>query len=153
MAKIKYSTLKLKTNKEEKSLQIGEKEILIKQYLEVDKKASLVNNAVKAATIDGYVDEIFLDVFLHMSIIELYTNIDFGSGNIENIFTNFDALHTNGVLGLIIQNMNQDEYDYLFNMTKVVKQNLNLYNRSYAAVSGQTNELKEFLAKVGNNEK
>lgn len=146
MSRISLVKLGLLKKQETKTVQINNAEVEVLQYLEVSVKSSLVNAAVRGAIMDRVVDEILLDAFLHMFIVEHYTNISFTPKQKENILDTFDILESNGVFDLVIATMPPEEYDYIFSMAKKLMIRLNELNQSIVSVIGDADEVMAKLA-------
>jgi hypothetical protein len=122
---------------QEVSFKFNDKEIKVKQYLPVEQKAAIVNVATRGALVDGIVSRVLMDAYLHLLIIENYTNIEFSEADRELILETFDRVQSTGFVDLVIENMPQAEYEYLFNETNIHANNINEFYRSfgYAAQS------------------
>lgn len=154
MSKISFNKLGLSKASNIKEVEFNEQKIEISQYLDIGLKSTLVNAAVRYSVIKGIVDEILVDAYLHMFIIEHYTNITFTPKQKENILDTFDILESSGFLDLIVANMNQSEYDYLFSMAKKLIVNLNEYNKTIVSLADGTEAmLEKFLEKVSGQTK
>jgi hypothetical protein len=150
---VKYKDLNLATNSEVKTISIGEAQINIKQYLPTDKKAAIVRNAIKGAFYDGYVDEILCEAYLHMMIIENYTDIDFDDEEFGDILDIFDQLHSTGTLDVIVQAIDPAEYTYLVDYTNKSIQFANTYAQSYSAgIQTQSDLIRVIAEEKVNNE-
>ena len=149
---VKYKDLNLTTNNEVKEISIGEAKIKIKQYLSTDKKAAIVRNAIKGAFYDGYVDEILCEAYLHMMIIENYTDIDFDDEEFGDILEIFDQLHSSGTLDVLVQAIEPSEYNYLVDYTNKPIQFANTYAQSYSAgVQTQSDLIRAIAEEKVNN--
>ena len=127
-----YADLNLKINDSIKTVEINGKEVEVKQYLPVDIKANIIELATTGSVVNGCVNETLMDAYLHTFIVENYTNIKFTEEQIEDIFKIFDELNSSGALNMIIEKMNPVEYNFIFDVAEKAKNNLNLYNQSYA---------------------
>lgn len=129
---ILYSDLDLKINDSIKTIEINGKEVEVKQYLPVDIKANIIELATSGSVVNGCINEVLMDAYLHTFIIENYTNIKFSEEQIDDIFKIFDELNSSGALNTIIQAMNSAEYNFIFDVAERAKNTLNQYNQSYA---------------------
>lgn len=144
---VKYSELKLSINNEQSPILINGQEILIKNYLPVDKKAAVVSLSTRGANVNGIIDEILMDAYLHVLIVENYTNIDFSEGELEDILKIFDELQSSGSLDIIIGSLDPSEYNSIFDAAEKTKNAINEYNRSYAAATLSQSEVQALLEK------
>lgn len=148
MAKIALNKLGLIKENKIVEVSFGENKIEVFQYLDIKSKSMLVNAAVRASVIRGIVDEILADAYLHMFIVENYSNIALTAKQKDNIFETFDLMESNGLIDAIIAAIPQDEYEYLFSTAKKLTINLNEYNKSSVST---TNDLALELQKIVEN--
>jgi hypothetical protein len=127
-----YKDLNLKTDDSVKLVDINGIQVEVKQYLPVDVKANIIELATTGSVINGCVSETLMDAYLHTFIVENYTNIKFDEEDIADIFRIFDELNSTGILESIIRAIKPSEYDFIFSVAERAKNNLNLYNQSYA---------------------
>ena len=140
MAKVTYSSLKLKINEETK--QIENSEIEVKQYLPTEDKISLINIVLQNSRENGIFNPILIDIYLHLYIAILYTNISFTDKQKEEPIKLYDCLKSNGLIDQIIINMNEDEYNYLYNALQQEISDINTYKNT---VGGMISEIIENL--------
>lgn len=135
MAKtVSFSKLKLEKNISVNTITINEIEIEIKQYLPVALKSMFIESAVRGSLVQGIVDEILMDAYLHILIFENYTNITLTEKQKESLLDTFDLIQSNGILEQIIAAMPSDEYDYIFNSALKLAKSVNEYNLSLAGL-------------------
>jgi hypothetical protein len=134
MAKVGLSKLNLNKKQDIKVIQFEGNDIEIIQYLDIASKSSLVSAAVRGSVIGGIVDEILLDAYLHLFIIDKYTNISLTQKQRDNLLDTFDILESNKFFDLIIEAMAQNEYEYIFTMAKRLMNNLNEYNKGLTSI-------------------
>jgi hypothetical protein len=148
MAQFKDFELEIKIDTVE--IEINGQKINVKQYLPVEKKAGIVNLAVSGTIVDGIVNEILMDAFFHVFVIEHYTDIDFSDAEFYDVLQNFDRMSSNGIVSKIIDAIPPEEYEYLLSMANSAKNSVNEYNRSYTFAmtnNQETIELMSALAK------
>lgn len=141
MAKITFSKLGLTKNDAVNTFQFGENTIEVVKYLDLRLKSSMINAAVRYSVIKGVVDEVLVDAYLHMFILEHYTNITFTAKQRDNLLDTFDVLESNGFFDLIIGAMEPSEYEYIFSMAKRLTENINQYNRSVPSLAENAEEI------------
>lgn len=115
MNELNYSDLKLSTQKEVKKFTFKDKEVEVLQYLPLDDKYSLINVTLQAAKEQMIYNELLLDAYFHVYIVIMYTNIMFSDedkafGNLSKLY---DEITSNGLLDLVLNNMNEKEYEML----------------------------------------
>lgn len=148
MKKVPYSKLGLKVNTSTKSFTFNEQEIEVLQYLPIGDKMDLVDIALQKAEVDNIYDEMALDTYFHLYMVYLYTNISFTEKQKEDELKLYDCLMSNGFFDEFLRAMNQDEYDYLFNMMTSIKEERMEYLTTAGAI------FKTFIEELpGNMEK
>ena len=146
MNKLSLNKLGLSKKQETSQISIGENIVEVLKYLDIATKSGLVNAAVRGAVIDGVVDEILLDAYLHLFIVDHYTNIVLSPKQRENLLETFDIMESNGFFDVVISAMQPNEYEYIFTMAKKLMNNLNQYNQSIVSIVGNTDEIISKLA-------
>lgn len=145
--KLPFSKLGLVKNQDVIEIDFKDQKIAVLKYLDIMSKSKLINAAVHSAVIRGIVDEVLVDAYLHMFIVEHYTNISFTPKQRDNLLETFDLLEANGVFDLIISVMDPAEYNYIFSTAKKLMVNLNEYNRTIISVIQDPEALIEKLSK------
>jgi len=142
---MEFKDLKLELKTTDVKFLFGDKEVLVKQYLPVRDKHAIVIMATTGAQVENVISRVLMDAYLHLLIVENYTNIEFTEDEKENILGVFDLLQTNGLIDLVIENMPQAEYEYLFNEASIHANNLNEYYRSFGYTLQTLDSVQEFL--------
>lgn len=114
MAKVSYASLKLKTNAEAKKFAWDDKEIEILQYLPIDDKYDFIMITLQKAKEDMLYNPIKLDMYFHLHLVYMYTNLSFTEKQKEDEAKIYDTLESSGLLTEIIKNMNDVEYNDLW---------------------------------------
>lgn len=118
MSKVSYANLKLKVNTEVKQVKWGEepeqKIIEVAQYLPIDEKYDLIMITLQKAKEDILYNPIKLDMYFHLHLVYMYTNLYFTDKQKEDEAKIYDALEGSGLLTEIIKNMNEAEYNDLW---------------------------------------
>lgn len=114
MTKVSYSNLKLKTSTNSKSFTYGGNEIEVLQYLPFEDKYSLVMITLQNSYEQGIYNPLKLDMYFHLFIVYMYTNISFTDKQRENEFKIYDTLKSNGILNQVLENIPEEEYTLLF---------------------------------------
>lgn len=140
MAKVALSKLNLKKEVEPKKIIINDVEVEVSQYVDTAIKSMIMQSAAWGSVAKNIVDEILLDAYLHVLIIDYYTNITLTDKHKENLLQTFDLLQSNGIFEQIIPALAEGEYDYLFNSTLNLAKKINEYNMSLASVFQQWSE-------------
>ena len=140
MAKITYSSLKLKINNETNKVEGTDIEVL--KYLPIEDKISLINITLQNAKEGAIYNATLLDAFFHLYIVFMYSNISFTEKQKEDPMKLYDVLKSNGLIDKIILAMDEDEYNSL---NEFLNQQLNdIYNYKNT-IGGVITELVENL--------
>ena len=129
-----FTDLNLQKNDSVSTFTINEQQINVIQYLPVEDKYDLIAITLQKAEEDGLYNELLLDVFFHLNIIYLYTDIEFNAEDREDELVLYDILEANDVIDKVIANMQEGEYEAL---REVLERMLTLkltYGNSAAAV-------------------
>ena len=134
MANVSFNNLKLSTNKEVKIAEFNNTKIEVLQYLPVEDKNDLIQITMQKSFMDGYFNEILLDAYFHLNIIYLYTNLNITEKQREDELKLYDKIYSSGLLEVILEQLPEDEYKYLFNMLQEQTKDFLTYKNSAAAV-------------------
>lgn len=115
-------------------LKINEQQIEVKQYLPIADKNDLIEIALQKAEEDGLYNEILLDVYFHLNIIYLYTDIEFSEEDREDEMQLYDLLETNGIITEVLAHMGEGEYQNLRELLITMRDLHMKYSNSAAAV-------------------
>jgi hypothetical protein len=110
MAKVAFTKLGLKLNKEVKTVVWGDQEIEIKQYLPVNEKLILISDILNACADDKkFYNEGKLAISFTIGVIENYSNISFTDKQKEDICKLFDVVVSSGLYEEIKSNIPNNE--------------------------------------------
>lgn len=115
-------------------LKIGEQQIEVKQYLPIADKNDLIEIALQKAEQNGTYNEILLDVYFHLNLVYLYTNIEFSDEDREDEMQLYDILESNHVIDDVIACLMDGEYDNLKDLLVTMLNRKLKYENSAAAV-------------------
>ena len=116
MAKLAFSKLGLKENKDVVIYTYQDQEIEVKQYLPIKDKLELLSKVISRSMNDEsrYFNSLKLRVFLNLEFVYYYSNLSFTAKQKEDEIKLYDLLESNGVIdGVIV--CAQDEYNLLTN--------------------------------------
>ena len=108
-------------------------QIEVKKYLPASDKVDLIQIALQKAEEDGIYNDIKLDVYFHLNIIYLYTNIEFSAEDREDEMKLYDILQTNDIIDQVVAIMG-DEYGVLKDYLDIAKADNLTYKNTAAAV-------------------
>ena len=113
MAKVSYANLKLKTNQEVKKFEFNGQEIEVLQYLPTEDKYDLIMTTLQKSEEDGIYNDMKLDVYFHLHLVYMYTNLSFTDKQRENETKIYDTLKSNGFIDNLLINIPEYEYHTL----------------------------------------
>jgi hypothetical protein len=96
MAKISYASLKLKVDKSVETFDFNENKIEVLKYLPVEDKRDLVEITLQKAEENGIYNPVLLDMYFHLHLVYMYTNLSFTDKQKENEAKIYDTLACNG---------------------------------------------------------
>ena len=132
---MKFSDLKLNTAIEEKELVLpsGEK-ISVKSTIPVSDKIDLIQIALQKAEEDGIYNQIKLDIYFHLNLLYLYTDIEFSTEDREDEMGLYDILERNEIINEVISAIGLEEYQSLIDYLDKMKEMNLAYKNTAAAV-------------------
>ena len=92
MSKVSYANLKLKVNNEVKTFNFNGTEVEVLNYLPTEDKYDLIMISLQKANEDGIYNPLLLDVFFHLNLVYMYTNLSFTTKQKEDEFKLYDTL-------------------------------------------------------------
>ena len=116
MAQVTYSSLKLKTKEEIKEIDFNGSKIEVKQYLPISDKIDLIDITLQKAKEENLHNPLKVDMFFHLNLVYLYTNIKFTDKQREEEDKLYDTLLSTGLIDAVIAAMPENEYKYLLDM-------------------------------------
>ena len=114
MAKVSFTNLKLKINTDVTNFDFNGNNIEVLNYLPVDDKYSLISIALQNAEENGIFNPLKLDMFFHLYLVFMYTNITFTEKQKENPSKLYDSLKSSGLLDKVLEAISESEYDILY---------------------------------------
>ncbi len=137
MTKPTYASLKLKTKEDTKTFNFNGTEIEVKQYLPIQDKIDLIDITCQKAQENRLYSPIKIDMYFHLHLIYLYTNLIFTDKQREDEFKLYDCLSSNGFIEEFLNVMDKDEYNNLLNLINQKIENELKYNTTTAAILNQ----------------
>jgi len=136
MAKISFASLKLKANDAVKEVPIldGSIKLEVKQYLPIEDKNDIVQITLQKAEENGIYNDLLLEMYLSLNIIYLYTNLSFTDKQRENEAKLYDLLESSGIITAVIGAMPEEEYNKLYDMVQITKNDIMTYKNTAGAV-------------------
>ena len=144
MSKVSYLNLKLKTDTSTETIDWNNNSIEIKQYLSIEEKYNLIMVTLQEAKESNIYNPLKIDLFFHLNLVYMYTNINFTEKQKEDASKLYDNLMSSGLLAQIISKIPAEEYDMLYTYLENVKNDLDKYGQSFKAIlDAIINELPE----------
>lgn len=134
MAKVSYANLKLKTNTSVKTFSFEGQEIEVKQYLPTEDKYDLIMITLQNSRENNIFNSFKVDLYFHLNIIYLYTNLSFTEKQKENEYKLYDAIVSSGLLSLILEQIPENEYNFLLDHLGEIRKSLTEFNLSASAM-------------------
>lgn len=131
MSKISFLTIDEKCNTFNLAPDV---EVKVLQYLPIEQKNDIIQLTLQNSEENGVFNYLLLDMYFHLYICYLYTDIDFTEEEKENPANTFDVLTSTGVLNQVIATMNPDEYKALHQILDTSVENKIKYNNTLASV-------------------
>lgn len=132
MAKITYSSLKLKLNTGTNKIEGTDIEVL--KYLPVEDKLALIDITLQNSKEGSIYNSTKMDIFFHLYLVLMYTNINFTEKQKEEPIKLYDILKSNGLIDKVIENMEEEEYTFLLDCLNQQAKDITEYKNSLAGV-------------------
>lgn len=133
MEKVSYTNLKLKVNTETKSFDYKGQTIEVLQYLSIKDKYDLVMITLQKSLEDGVYNPIKIDVYFHLGLVYLYSNLNITEKQKEDEFKVYDNLSSNGLLTSILELIPEAEYEVLYSYIEELRADILDYKYTAAA--------------------
>ena len=131
---MQYKDLKLKTKEDTVIARVNNIDIEVLQYLPILDKIDLIQIALQKSEENGIYNEMKLDMYFHLYIIYMYTNLEFSDEDRLDEATLYDELNSNDIIIGVLGALDDNEYNTLLDyLTKMKFANVT-YRHSAAAV-------------------
>ena len=135
MAKIAFTKLGLKLNKEIKTIVWNEQEIEIKQYLPVNEKLDLITEIINNSADDmKFYNVGKVEIFTALEIIFAYTNISFTEKQKEDVCKLYDSIVSSGLYDAIISEIDEEELEWIYEVTSDTIDSIYKYQNSLMGI-------------------
>ncbi len=131
-----FGKLNLQRNDLMATVIINGQEVLVKQYLPIEKKLELISTTVtQAVGSNAFVDPTHLEVYATLNIIAAYSDIVFtAKQRVDNITKTYDVLESSGAAATIIEAIPEAEYQFLYNCIDEGAKAYTAYTNSAAGI-------------------
>ena len=144
MAKTTYAGMKLKVNTQPKEIDFNGNQFEVLQYLPIEDKYDLIMVALQKCYEEGIYNPIKKDMYFHLYLVYMYTDISFTDKQKEDEEKLYNALESNGVITEVIKNIPEEEYNKLFEyMDELIEERMRYSLSSAAMISNVINTLPE----------
>lgn len=135
MAKIAFTKLGLKLNKEIKTITWGDQEIEIKQYLPVNEKLDMITRILNSSADEMRFYNIGkIEIVTALEFIFTYTNINVTDKQKEDICKLYDLFVSSGFYDAIIAEIPEDEQEWIEDVTMNVIESIYAYQNSIMGI-------------------
>lgn len=136
MAKLAFSKLNKIKNVSDKTISIGDNDIILKQYLPLADKLELIIAVIEQAGNgeEGFFNLVKLEAFYRIEMVKRYTNISFTDKQLEDIPKLYDALVLNNIWNIIINEIPEQEQEYIWNNILSMAKEITTYNNSILGI-------------------
>lgn len=135
MAKeISFASMKLKTNAEKNTFTFENNEIEVLKYLPIEDKLDIITITLQKSFENGIYNPVKMDMYFHLYLVYMYTNIKFTEKQKEDEYKLYDVLKSTGLLDFIITNIEEKEYEELLLNLEQLKSDKEENYRSFSNV-------------------
>ena len=163
MAKIPFSKLNLKLNKEVATIALAEDIVIeVKQYLPQTEKAKLIEFVLSNAIDDktSSFSPIRIETYFFLAVVKYYTNITFTEKQLEDAPKTYDLLESNEIFAQVISAIPEEELRFIDECVNATAKDISAFNNSLAGIisnmsaeATSTNmQLNDILERIKNKE-
>ena len=148
MAKVSFSSLKLKVKEDIEEIYIGDKKVEVKTYISTEEFNDMIQAVVEQATTSTIYNDFLGNCILADSIVMTHTNLSFTDAQKSDLLKLFDILKTNGVMNAILDAIGSEEMDRILKAYELV---VTEYKKYTYSVKGLTDQILQFAPKSAND--
>ena len=134
MSKISYANMKLKTKADTVIVKYEDNDIEVLQYLPFEDKYDLIMVALQKANEEDIYNPLKLDMYFHLYLIYMYTNINFTDKQREDESKLFDTLESNGIIDTVVEAIPEEEYNNLLSLMNETMERKTTYKLSVSGL-------------------
>lgn len=151
MAKIGFTKLAPIKSIEAKTIQINGQDVIIQQYLPIQKKSELFEKIVaEVLDLKGIVSPLRKDIYVTIFIVAFYSNINLTDTMINNAAQTYDLLKINGVAQAVYDAIPVEELTFVLH---TVDKTLDSYSRYQSSALGVFDIIKDAQGAESDNVK
>lgn len=141
MAKIAFTKLGLKVDKENEIINWNDQEIEIKQYLPVNEKLELISRIINNSAEDmKFYNVGKIEIFTTLEIIFAYTNINFTDKQKEDVCKLYDLFMSSDLMDEIFAHIPESELDWISDTVKDTMESIYSYQNSVMGILDSINQ-------------
>lgn len=134
MSKVSYANLKLKTNTNVNTFEFQGQTIEVLKYLPIEDKYDLVMITLQKAEQDGIYNPLLIDLYFHLHLVYMYTNLSFTERQKGNEQKIYDTLMSNGFFEKFLEAFNENEYTDLMGYVQDLMETQLTYKNTAGAI-------------------
>lgn len=151
---MKFSDMKTSKPIEVKTITVNDCEIKVQQNLSTNDIYDLIMITLQESKEDLLYNPLKLNVFFHVNLIMMVTDIEFDAEDRLNKFDTYDELVNANILQGVVKELPQDMYSFINELVQTMAKDLNEYeNRASASIAQIVQDLPknaEAAAKIVN---
>lgn len=132
--KVSYANLKLKVDNTVNTFDFNGNKIEVLNYLPVEDKYDLIMITIQKAKENGYYNGLKIDVFFHLHLVYMYTNLSFTDKQREDEMKLYDTLKSNGFIDKMLLAIPENEYNELYTYIEDIVSSDTEYMQSFASI-------------------
>lgn len=135
---VNYKDLDIKNQNEENSILAiswGNEVVNIKKSLSTMDKYDIVMISLQEAEENGYVNSILLDMYFHLNLVYIYTDIIFEDIDREDPFKLYDELKNSGFMNAFLDVIDEEEYQEMLDAIDEIKYYKFKYGCSFSSIA------------------
>lgn len=132
--KVSYAKLNLKVNNTVKTFKFMDNEVEVLNYLPIEDKYDLIMIALQKSEEDGIYNELKLDMYFHLYLVFMYTNLSFTDKQRLDEEKIYDHLKSSGILDQVLENIPSNEYNTLLTFEEELVKTYTEYNCSIVSL-------------------
>ena len=134
---VNYKDIKTKVDMEPVSFTWQGQNISVKNFLSTDEKYDIVMISLQQSHEEGYYNPILLDMFFHLNLVYMYTDILFSEEDREDPAKLYDELRISGFMDEFLKLVNEDEYQELIDNIEEIKESRTNYEANLSSIVGK----------------
>lgn len=132
---ISYANMKMKPVNTTHDLLFNDSiTIKVLDYLPIEDKYDLIMVTLQKSFENGYYNPLKMDMYFHLNLIYLYTDINFTEKQREDENKIYDTLKSNGILDAFLKDFDENEYNELLTLLEETKNEIMHYKCSTSAL-------------------